>query len=476
MATARKMPSLKQCVARFIRDECQLPEGTRLLLAVSGGVDSTCLLHLLAALREELGIKLHVAHLNHRLRGAESTADADFIRQLTVSLDISLTTDSADVRAYQKKNKISLEEAAREVRYDFLANTAASMGVGYIATGHILDDQVETIIMHIIRGTGIKGLAGLKAAAEWELNGEKFNLIRPLLEVSRSQTAAYCKKHKLNPRLDSSNLSLSPLRNRIRQQLLPLLKDYNSAIAEALLRVAAIAADETAFIDTEAVNCWKSIAEEKWDTIILDKETFNELHAAQQRQLLRLAIKKLVGSLKDIEARHIEEVMTALGKQAGKCIDLPGGLTFYIDYKKYLLGRETVGLCPYPVIGGEYILNIPGGTQLLGWWVEASVIDKDRIGHECDDFTACLDLDEIVGELKVRQRWPGDRFQPLGMKEMKKLNRFMIDEKIPRHWRSRIPVVYNSRYILWLVGYRIDDRVKVTAKTKRVLRLEFKKL
>ncbi len=476
MTTAKNLSSIKQRVALFVRDGCRLPENSCLLLAVSGGADSTCLLHLLAALREELAIELHVAHLDHQLRGDESVADADYVKELAASLDIPLTMDRVDVMAYQKKNRLSLEEAAREVRYGFLAQTAASIDAGYIATGHTLDDQVETILMHIIRGTGVRGLTGLKAAAEWELNGQRFNLIRPLLAVSRNQTAAYCKRHKLNPRLDSSNLSLSPLRNRIRQQLVPLLKDHNSGVTEALLRMAAIAVEETDFMAAEAARCWQSVAEEKQDAIILKKDAFAKLHAALKRQLLRLAIEKLMGSLKDIEVRHIEEVMTALDKQAGKCIDLPGGLKFYIDYEKYLLGRETIELCPYPVIGGEYKLNIPGITELPGWRVEAAVVDIDQKRRQCDSFTAYLDMDKVGNEIKVRQRKPGDTFLPLGMQAAKKINRFMIDEKIPRPWRSRIPIVCSSRQILWLAGYRIDDRLKITEKTKKVIRLEFKKL
>ncbi len=476
MATPKKKPPLKQRVACFIRNECRLPQNACLLLAVSGGADSTCLLHLLAGLKQQLGIELRVAHLDHQLRGEESAADADYVKQLAASLDIPLTTGKADVKAYQQKNRLSLEEAAREVRYAFLAETAASVGAGYIATGHTLDDQAETILLHIIRGTGVKGLAGLKANAEWELNGQNFNLLRPLLTVSRSETTAYCKRHKLNPCQDSTNLSLSPLRNRVRQQLLLMLKGYNSGIKDALLRTAAIAAEETEYIDKEVARIWQSAAEEKQDVIILKKEVFCALHPALQRQLLRTAIDKMLPSLKDIEARHIGELTAALDKQAGKCIDLPGGLLFYVDYERYLLGRESGMLCPYPVIGGEQKLNITGETELPGWRVEASLAEKGGIGQESDSFTAYLDYDKTGKEITVRRRQPGDRFQPLGMKEEKKVNLFMIDEKIPQPWRGRVPVVCNEKQIIWLAGYRIDDRVKVTPEIKSILKLKFKKL
>ena len=499
--TGKQTPTLEQRVAHFIREHHLVPSGARLLVAISGGPDSTCLLHLLVGLRKKLGIELHVAHLDHRLRGAESEADADYVERLANSLDIPLTMEKADVKAYQRKKRLSLEEAAREVRYRFLTETAGAVGADCIATGHTLDDQVETILMHLIRGTGTRGLIGLKPGSQWLLNGKSITIVRPLLEISRRETDDYCKHHRLNPCLDTSNLSLSPLRNRIRQQLLPLLRSYNPNVAEALLRTAAIAADEIDFLDAEVDRMLPAVVGEQTGVTILNKEYFQRLHPAIKRHLLRAAIERLISSLKDIETRHIEAIMAVLDKPAGKQISLPGGLIFSVEYDRYLLGAELASLCPYPVIGGEYSLNIPGQTKLPGWQVEAEIIGIEEgklegasassettvplpfikgkgtkgLGFNNNDFTAHLDLDKAGSELKVRHRKPGDRFQPLGMGQTKKVNKFMIDTCIPRAWRGRIPVVFSPQQILWLVGYRIDDRVKVTGETKRVLRLEFKR-
>ena len=459
----------------FIRQHSLFSEGSRLLLAVSGGPDSTCLLHILFGLRQELGVELHIAHLDHRLRGAESEADAAYVEKLAASLGVPATIEKRDVKTYQKEKRISLEEAAREVRYRFLADVAGNIGADYIVTGHTLDDQVETILMHIIRGTGTRGLVGLKPYSQWQLDGRSITVVRPLLEVSRQQTAEYCQENKLIPRLDTSNLSLSPLRNRIRQQLLPLLKSYNPGVVEALLRIAVIANDEIAFLDAEVTRLWPAVVAQEEGMIILKKESFNKLPTAIKRHLLRTAVGHILGSLKDIETRHIEEILAILDKPAGRQINLPGGLIFSIEYDRYLLGLETVNTCPYHVIGGEYRINIPGKTNLPGWLVEAEIIKTQAMKKEDDDFTAHLDLDKAGNELEVRQRKPGDRFQPLGLAQPKKLNEFMIDTKIPRSWRRRIPVVYSPKQILWLVGYRIDDRVKVTEETKKVLRLEFKR-
>ena len=285
------------------------------------------------------------------------------------------------------------------------------------------------------------------------------------------------------PRLDTTNLSLSPLRNRIRHQLLPLLKSYNPRVAEALLRTSAITAEEIAFLDEEVGRLWAEIVQRQEGVLILDKGRFYSLHLALKQHLLRAAIEELLGSLKDIETRHIEEIIAALDKPSGKQISLPGGLVFAIEYDRYLLGAEPVSLCPFPVLEGEFALKVPGETRLPGWQVEATIVEPSLIkvkgikgiGLINNDFIAHFDLDKAGNKLKMRSRRPGDRFQPLGLGQPKKLNEFMIDAKIPRAWRGRIPVVCSQRHILWLVGYRIDERAKVTEETMKVLRLEFER-
>ena len=249
-----------------------------------------------------------------------------------------------------------------------------------------------------------------------------------------------------------------------------------------MLRTAATAADELTFLDEETARYWDRVVHRHGETITLDKKELGKLNLAIKRHLLRAAIEELLGSLKDIEARHIEEIIAVLDKPAGKQISLPWGLVFSIEYERYLLGREPAALCPFPPLAGEYALNIPGETELPGWRVEAEVIGREKMAEKGDDFTAYIDLDKAGNELKVRGRRSGDRFQPLGMAQPKKLNEFMIDARIPRAWRGRIPVVCTSGQaidttgqIVWLVGYRIDERAKVTAETKRVLRLEFKR-
>jgi len=469
-------------------------------VAVSGGQDSVCLLHILVKLQEELKVGLHVAHLNHQLRGADSEADAQYVSDLAHQLGIPATIGQRDVKAHQAQQRTSLEEAAREVRYTFLAQVAKSVGADRVAVGHTTDDHIETILMHIIRGTGTRGLRGLQPRNLWHSSDSSLIVIRPLLQVSRQETAAYCPNHQLMPRVDASNLSLSSLRNRIRHQLLPQLRSYNPRIAGALLRTARIVGDDLAFLERESTRLWGSVAQRQGDTIILDKEGFIQLPSALQRHLLRTAIEELLGSLKDIETRHIEEAMAVLIKPAGRRLSLPGGLVFVIEYNRYLLGMGAAALSPFPVLRNEIVLKIPGETLFPIWCVEATIVDREQMrekgmskganvpletiapfpllkekGLISNLFTAYFDLDEVSGEVIVRCRQPGDRFQPLGMSQPKRLGEFMIDAKIPRAWRQRIPIVCSPQHILWVVGWRIDDRVKVTENTKQVLCLKFER-
>jgi len=464
--------SLEQRVLAFIREHRLVSSGEKLVVAVSGGADSVCLLHILVNLREELKLKLHIAHLNHQLRGNDSDADAEYVAELARKLDIPATIEKRDVKGYQKEQRLSLEEAAREVRYSFLAKLAKSIGAGRGAAGHTRDDHIETILMHLIRGSGTRGMRGLQPSTFWQSGADSLTIIRPLLEISHQETEGYCRHHNLTPRMDASNLSLSPLRNRIRQQLLPLLESYNPAVAEALLRTGRIAGDDITFLDEQVVRLWNELIQQEGKSLIVDKAGFDRLPAALKRYLLRAAVERLLGSAKDIEMRHIEEMMSLATKAAGKRLSLPGGLIFSIEYDRYLLTPDATALSPLPPLKGEFPLKIPGETLLPGWRVEATIVEREDMSQK-DDFTAYLDPGKSGDRLIVRTRQRGDRFQPLGLAQPKKLGEFMIDAKIPQAWRGHIPLVCSEEQILWVVGWRLDERAKVDPQTKRVLRLEF---
>lgn len=474
MTRARARINPEQWVLQFIRKKHLIPRKQTLLVAVSGGPDSVCLLHILAKLREELDIELHVAHLNHQLRGEEAEADAHYVASLARRLGIPATIESHDVKSYQTQHHTSLEEAAREVRYAFLAGVAGKVGAAQVAVGHTVDDHVETILMHLIRGSGTRGLRGLLPFNRWLYPDGDINIIRPLLELTREETATYCRRQNLRPRTDTSNLSMEPFRNRVRRQLLPQLQEYNPQISETLLRTARIAADDLDFIDSEVANLWGKVARKKEDAVIINKKGFISLPSALKRHLLRASIESLLGDIKDIEASHIEDMLDALEKPAGKRINLPCGLNFTIEYDRYVLGPDPASLCPFPPLENEAKLNIPGRTVIPGWHISAAITDPSSVKGKHDELTASFDMEKAGNSIMVRHRRRGDRFQPLGMSQSKKLNEFMIDARIPQSWRHHIPVVTSPEHILWVVGWRIDERAKITDSTRKALHLKFK--
>jgi tRNA(Ile)-lysidine synthase len=559
--------NLESKVIDFIQRYSLISPEEIVVVGVSGGADSVCLLHVLAKWRKELGIKLHIAHLNHQLRGVESEADAEYVSNLASSLGIPITIDRQDVAAYRTERNCSIEEAARELRYAFLARVAREVGANRIAIGHTRDDQVETILMHILRGTGITGLCGLAPCLPMAYDSQGMSwlasplslraptcrgnllVIRPLLDIAREETTSYCQEHQLAPRIDSSNLSPSFFRNRLRLQLLPLLRQYNPSVDQALLRLADIAKEDNAFIEQQASGLWDEVARQENNAIYLDRKQIASLPIALQRQLLRAAVTKLAGDTRDIEASHIEAARSLLNKPASKRISLPHGFICQGGYNELVIaspdlsGQSQLPPCPFPPLPGEFPLKVPGKTVFPGWNVIASIVrERSDEGHcehlkgawqsleiassprfigaprndrgEChsEPFAVChSDPERSEGEeshaaqdrlreesrpaqgrlgeaisadfdshktgtaLFVRQRRPGDRFQPLGMNMPKKLQEFMVDAKIPRSWRGHIPIVCSPQQIIWVVGWRIDDRVKTTptSRGKEILRLEF---
>ncbi len=464
---------LKERVLDFVQAHGLIHSGETILVAVSGGPDSVCLVHLLAELRETLGVGLHIAHLDHMLRGADSEADAQYVYDLARRLRLPCTIGRRDTNGYRARHGLSLEEAARQVRYNFFVEIASAIGAHAVAVGHTADDQIETILMHLVRGSGIAGLKGMQPITVWRGPANHLVVIRPLLEVTRKETEAYCKTHHLEPRSDSSNLSSAHLRNRFRHELIPLLKGYNPNIRDALLRTARSASDQLAFLDEQVSQLWDRVVSEEGGELALDAKAISRLPRALKHHLLREVLRRMLGDLTDIESDHIELVSSALSKSAGKRLSLPGGLVLSVGYDTCVIGRQPDGTCPFPPLEGEYKLSIPGDTTLPGWRVRVSIVPHPE--NKARGLGADLDLDRAGTDLVVRGRRPGDRFQPLGMKELKKLQDFMVDSKIPRPWRDRVPLVCSPEHILWVVGWRIDERAKVTEATERVLHLEFER-
>jgi tRNA(Ile)-lysidine synthase len=417
-----------------------------ILVAVSGGPDSLALLHALHRLRQ----RLVVAHFDHRLRPG-SSADARFVERAAATLKLDFAGGRAEDPALPQGR--SPEEAMRERRLAFLERTAVEVGAGRIATGHTMDDQAETVLMRLITGAGRRGLGGIPP-----IRGP---YVRPLIDLLRSDTEAFCRSLKLSPRRDESNADPAYLRNAVRAELLPLVADrYNARIVQTLARMADLMRDEDAYLEGRAAAALQ--AEVAEGGFRLDAAVLASLPVALQRRVLR----RLVPAGAD-QVERVRELAQA--GQTGDQIDLGGGLKARLEYGWLVLGR---GPSPRPA-ASPATLRVPGETDLPAWglrmqsWFEAS---RPRVLP--DGRAACaLDAARAREPLVVRRPRPGDRFRPLGMSRSKKLGDFFTDEKVPRDARESVPVVTAGGEIVWVVGHRPDDRAKVTRATKRVLML-----
>ena len=473
---------LRQALAATLT-ACDM-RGKTLLVAVSGGGDSLALLYALHQAQAEFALRLCGAHLNHTLRGAESDADAAFVAAAFRRLGIPYTQQRADVAAYRRAHKLSMEDAARRVRYAFLADAAARHAAHAVAVAHTADDQAETLLMNIIRGSGLDGLRGMQPLDCLAIDAANLTLFRPLLGVSRAQTYAYCDALGLRPRQDASNLSLEHTRNRIRLELMPMLKRFNPAARDALLRLARNAAEDADYIRAQTNAVWQDIAhqsETSEGVIALNTQAFARQHPAIQNRILRRAVQAVKGSAEGITRRHILDMRRLIAGPAGRTLHLPDGILFAVGYDEAHIGSGASvmdALSPLPPIRGEHPLAVPGETRIPGWRISASVCNAPNACGaitDTDGFSETLDLDSVGAAPHLRGRRPGDRFQPLGMAQSKKLQDFMVDERIPRRWRDGVPLLVSRCGIACVAGWRIAHWARVTDATKRRLHLNFRR-
>jgi tRNA(Ile)-lysidine synthase len=490
---------LLECVRSTIERNHLLSPGDAVVIGISGGPDSLCLLHLLLRLRDEYDLRLHVAHLNHQLRGAEAEADAAFVTRLAAEWGLPATVESRDVPALAQERKLAMEEAARQARYGFLGRVARVIGARKIAVGHNADDQVETICMHWLRGSGLAGLRGMQPASRLEelrLDGEGLQpsgkenelwLIRPLLEVPRAEVEAYCAAHHLQPRFDRSNLDTTYYRNRLRHELLPFLETFNRGIRQVMLRSANIITADYAYLRQQAAQAWAEVTlHEESEAITFDLTRWRALPLSLQRSVLREAIHRLRRSLRNINWVHIENAVQGLQTgNTGTAVTLPRGLEATLGYQQFTVASKGYTETPpdMPCVCTEVALHIPGRTRLPDshWSVTAEIVDRQMLPSTalCHDqpWRAYLDYAVCGSQLTVRPRRSGDRFWPQGLGDKPTTpNNFMTNAKIPRAWRDTIPLVVSPQQVLWLAGWRIDERAKVTAKTTQVLVLSFVKV
>ena len=440
--------------------------GRRLVVAVSGGPDSLAMLYALHRLRDELGLALHVAHLDHRLRGQDSAADAEFVAQTCAKLGIDYTVEDVDVLAFRREHRMSLEEAAREVRYRFLVRVAEQVGADTVALGHTSDDQVETVLMNVIRGSGLRGLRGMRPVSKQRIAGSDLTLFRPLLNLQKQDTIAYCEALHLTPRADESNRSMEMTRNRVRLELLPLLRDMNPAFGDAALRLSRNAVDALAVVDKAVDAAWPDVIRDVGEAISIDRKKFRGLDEAVRTHLMMRALSHVKGAARGIERVHIEDATRAVLKSPGLQLHLPEGLRLAVEQRSALIYEGDKAFASTSFDASP--LAVPGVTTVGGWRISTErikIASEDRSSgtywHSAEQFVERFGRGVDVSSLAVRSRVPGDRFQPLGMSGTKKLKDFMIDEKVPGSMRDSVPLIVTAQGIAWVVGWRIAEWAKV---------------
>jgi len=448
-----------------------------LLLALSGGPDSTALLLACCELRRDRGLRIAGAHFNHRLRGAESDGDARFTEGLCADRGVECTTGSADVAAHRSRERLSPEEAARELRYAFLARASAECGSQAVATGHTLDDQAETVLLHVVRGTGIEGLAGMRRTHVRRADDEAppVRVVRPLLDLRRDETERFCAELAVEPRRDSSNEDLAYPRNRLRHAVLPELAAINSRVLEAIVRLAAHARNDLSIIEEQVDGAWHEVAVETARGVRLRRDRLRAVPAALVSYLVRRLYDRVSGSTENLELVHVcQMVAIALGR-AGAGVDLPGDLRLEAGYEYLALlppGGEDER-CPYPPNIVESELRVPGRVLLEGDFTVTAAVETAPVDPSGSAPSVAFLSPGAVGvSLVVRSRRAGDRFQPLGMTAAKRLQDFFVDERVPAAWRDRVPLIEAERGIAWVAGYRPAEWARLPEGARQAVRLE----
>lgn len=469
----QKLPLLK-CVAGTIECHRMLDPGDRVLVGVSGGTDSVALLHLMVTLQPVYDIRLAVAHLNHGLRRQASDREADFVMQLSARLGLPLHREKIELDPHRG----SLEERARQKRYRFFKRILQQHGYTKLALGHNADDNAESVLLHMIRGSGIRGLAGIPPRRDGFI-------VRPLIEASRSDIAAYLQSIGVSHMEDASNQDLRFLRNRIRHRLIPLLEaQYNPNIRGTLTRLAGLCRQEQAWLN-ELLRPHLDMAKIRAapECLELDADKLIGSPPAAQRRLIRMALREWTGHLRRVELQHVEAVIDLLHHHhPGSRLSLPHsitaerttqGLRFYRPEADPGKAQGTPAPFRYAVAlppDRAMTLSIPeAGCRLTISVVPRSALDMTRT---TDDATAWFDLDCLDFPLTIRSFQPGDRLAPFGMKGTQKVKKLFVDRKIPRHNRMQIPILAQGDTILWVAGLRRASAAPIVDITRRVLKID----
>lgn len=461
---------MKEKVRKNIIDKELVNPGDSLVVGVSGGHDSMSLMYILNDLKEEFGYKLMIAHVDHGVRGDMARRDMDFVENQAEKLGLKFYGRQVDMDGYAREHNISSEEAGRILRYSFFRDILKEEGQGKIVVGHNRNDQAETLIMRFIRGTGIDGLKGM--------DYEYKDIIRPILNITREEIEAYIEDEGIPVVIDHTNLENIYTRNKVRLDLIPYIeKEFNPNFINVLWTLSENAAGDVKFLDDYTQEAYQRnliVADDQ--RIELEIEGIKSENIAIAQRIMRLALENLLGSLQGFGEVHIADMIDLLmSARTGKAIDLPNDIKVYIDYNKLIISRGKKEV----EIAGDYSYELKLGSNKLeeiGLELKLEILDLDDYKQEENKSNIkVFDYDKLKGRLYIRNRRPGDRFRPLGMKGSKKIKDYFIDEKISREKRNQLPLLVDEKSIIWVLEHRISDTYKIDRDSERLLVVEIVK-
>jgi tRNA(Ile)-lysidine synthase len=444
----------------YIRKYQLISENDKIIVSVSGGIDSTVLLDLMVELKSRMNIEIAVAHINHRLRGNESEEDEKFVKGLSDSHGIECFVHSADTRAFIIEHKTSLQAGAREIRYKFLETVKILKNFTKIATAHNANDNAETVLFNLFRGTGANGLGGIPV--------KRGNIIRPLLFAERKEIEQYARLKSLRFREDSSNTKDYYARNVIRHFTIPQIQEkINPSIIPALNRTAEIFQEMSSFINKEVKLLYSNVAKTfEQDKLVLDIFKLKNTLLFIRENVVMTALKEFVQ--REIDYNKVHSIMDLIDSETGSSIEIGGDVVAFRD-------RYNLVFIKNPKEPTDFVAEvIPGKKyEFEDFYLNTEVVERNDINFSLSPVVEFVDAD-IAGDVLTLRSWQaGDSFAPLGMKGHKKISDFLVDAKIPIYQKNNVLVLSNKDGIIWVCGLRVDDRFKITENTRRVLKLEF---
>lgn len=466
---------MKDKVLKYIEEKFMIEKGDSVLVALSGGPDSVCLLHILYSLSKNMNISLYAAHVNHCLRGEEAIEDEKYSEELCGSLNIPFYCKRVDIKAVSKERGVSTEVAGRDERYKFFDELKEKLSINKIAIAHNANDQAETLIMRIIRGTGLEGLVGIKPIRDSVY-------IRPILCLTRKEIEQYCDGENLNPRIDQTNYEEIYSRNKIRLRAIPFIEEnFNKDIVSTLNRLAYMCNIDNEFIESKVDEKYEEFCKDEGEYFYISKGGFNESESLVTR-IIRRALMNFSGTQYNFEMKHIYDIISLQKGKSGKNIDLPNGVRAINVYGNVKL--EKVKAKIDLKIMDQYIFNISEvpkkfinkeiKLEHFGYDMNFEIIKLEKkINFSNEQLVKYFDYDKIKEKIIIRSRADGDKIIPLGMSGRKKVKDIFINEKIPKDIRDRTPIVTFDDEIAWVVGVKVGDIFKVTKDTKNILKINF---